>query len=170
MQVLCGDRQSKFMLIVDEAWMILDYAAKFLAELARTIRKYGGSLVVCVQSYDDFQKTEDHKAVFANSTWTIMLKQDEKTLNSFKSSEAFKDMLPLIRSISFRPGEYSECLIYTTGVSVIGRLLLDRYSSTMFSTDSQDFAFINSKIKDGKTMDEAAEELMLKKFGANNKK
>jgi hypothetical protein len=29
MQFLCGDRTRRFMLVVDEAWMILDYAAGF---------------------------------------------------------------------------------------------------------------------------------------------
>jgi type-IV secretion system protein TraC len=160
LQVLCGDRDENFVLIVDEAWMILDYAAKFLSDFARTIRKYGGSLVTCVQSYDDFQKTPDHQAVFANSTWTVMLKQDEKTLASFKSSEAFSSMLPLIRSISFKPGRFSECLIYTTGVQIVGRLALDKYASTMYSTDSNDFNFLKGKTAQGMSIDQAVEELI----------
>jgi conjugal transfer ATP-binding protein TraC len=100
MQVLTGDRDKRFVLIVDEAWMILDHSAKFLAELARTIRKYGGSLVTCVQNFNDLHAGDHHRAILENSTWTLLLKQDEKGLNSFKNSDAFKDMLPLIRSIS----------------------------------------------------------------------
>lgn len=30
-QFLCGDRQTPFMIIVDEAWMLLDFAAGFFA-------------------------------------------------------------------------------------------------------------------------------------------
>lgn len=41
MQFLCGDRSRRFMLIVDEAWMILAIAANFLERFARTLRKYG---------------------------------------------------------------------------------------------------------------------------------
>lgn len=47
-QFFTGDRSQRFMIIVDEAWMLLDYAAGFFAEFARTVRKYGGSLVTCV--------------------------------------------------------------------------------------------------------------------------
>ncbi|MGV2432076.1 MAG UNVERIFIED_CONTAM: TraM recognition domain-containing protein [Rickettsiaceae bacterium] len=128
MQVLTGDREKKFMLIVDEAWMILDYAAKFLAEFARTIRKYGGSLVVCVQNFADLNNGDQQKAILQNSTWTILLKQDEKGINSFMESEAFKDMIPLIKSISIAREKYAELLICSTGIKVIGRLALDNYS------------------------------------------
>ena len=159
MQVLSGDRQQKFMLIVDEAWMILDHCAKFLSDLVRVIRKYGGSLVVCVQNYDDFQKTEEHRTIFQNSTWTVMLKQDEKGLNSFKSSEAFKDMIPLIRSVRFAPPQFAELLIYTTGTQVVGRLVLDPFSGKLFSTDAQDFNFINNQLSKGVPIVDAIEQL-----------
>jgi hypothetical protein len=160
LQVLSGDRKSEFALIVDEAWMILDYAASFLAEIARTIRKYGGALVTCVQNYEDSQKTADHQAIFSNSTWTVMLKQDEKSLATFKTSDAFGSMIPLIRSIAFKPGRFSECLIYTTGVQVIGRLALDKYSSKVFSTDSKDFNMIQEQISQGSTMDAVIERMI----------
>jgi len=48
-QFLTGNRQTPFMIIVDEAWMLLDFAASFFAAFGRTVRKYGGSLVICVQ-------------------------------------------------------------------------------------------------------------------------
>lgn len=160
LQVLSGDRQQQFMLIVDEAWMILDYAAKFLSDLARVIRKYGGSLVVCVQNYDDFQRTEEHRTIFQNSTWTVMLKQDEKGLNSFKSSEAFKDMLGLIRSVRFAPPQFAEALIYGTGVQIVARLVLDPFSAKLFSTDAKDFNYISKCAASGVPINEAVEQLI----------
>lgn len=163
LQVLSGDRQSEFMLVVDEAWMVLDHCAKLLADLARTIRKYGGSLVTCVQSYDDFQKTDERRTIFQNSTWAVMLKQDEKDLNSFKSSEAFKDMIPLIRSVQFKPGRFSEALIYTSGVRVVGRMVLDKYSQALFSTDAKDFNFISKRLALGQDMSSIVDALIQSK-------
>lgn len=163
LQVFKSDRNSRFMIIVDEAWMILDYAAKFLSDLARTIRKYGGSLVVCVQNYGDFQKSEEHKSIFSNSTWTVILKQDEKDLGTFRDSEAFSSMMPLLRSISFKPGRFSECLIYTTSVRVVGRLALDSYAGTLYSTDSRDFGFIKAETDKGSSIDQAVEKLIAHK-------
>ena len=166
-QFLTGNRQIPFMIIVDEAWMLLDFAASFFAAFVRTVRKYGGSLVICVQNFMDLQKTQDHKTILENSTWTILLKQDEKGLGAFKESEAFKDMIPLIRSISLSPGKFAEMLLYTTGVTVIGRLVLDDYSNALYSTNSDDFNFLKKKREQGIHLDDAVEELVLRKKISN---
>jgi len=159
-QFLCGDRQTPFMIIVDEAWMLLDFAAHFFAAFVRTVRKYGGSLVICVQNFMDLHKTQEHRTILENSTWTILLKQDEKGLGAFKESEAFKEMIPLIKSISLSPNKYAEALLYTTGVTVVGKLVLDDYSKALFSTDPNDFNFLKNKTKEGIGLDEAVEQLV----------
>lgn len=164
-QFFTGDRSKPFLIIVDEAWMLLDYAAGFFAAFARTVRKYGGSLVTCVQNFNDLQKTDQHRAILENSTWTMLLKQDEKGLEAFKDSEAFKDKVPLIKSISLVPGKYSEMLISATGVNVVGRLVLDEYSNTLYSTDSDDFNFLKKAQEQGIGLDVAIEELALRKYG-----
>lgn len=162
-QFLTGDRQTPFMIIVDEAWMLVDFATSFFAAFVRTVRKYGGSLVICVQNFMDLHKSQDHRTILENSTWTILLKQDEKGLGAFKESEAFKDMIPLIKSISLVPGKYAEALIYTTGVTVVGKLVLDDYSKALYSTDPSDFNFLKQKTREGITLDEAVEKLVLYK-------
>lgn len=162
LQVLCGDRKQRFMLIVDEAWMILDYSAKFLAELVRTLRKYGGSLVTCVQNYSDLQSTEHHQTIIKNSTWSVMLKQNEQGLNTFKGT-SFEEIIPLIRSISMVPGKYAEMLLYSTGIRVVGKLILDPYSQRLFSTDSKDFNYIKQLQSQGMSLDEAIEALVKQK-------
>jgi conjugal transfer ATP-binding protein TraC len=159
-QFLTGDRQTPFMIIVDEAWMLLDFATSFFAAFVRTVRKYGGSLVICVQNFMDLHKTQEHRTILENSTWTILLKQDEKGLGAFKESEAFKEMIPLIKSISLSPNKYAEALLYTTGVTVIGKLVLDDYSKALFSTDPSDFNFLKNKTKEGISLDEAVEQLV----------
>lgn len=159
-QFLTGDRQTPFMIIVDEAWMLLDFATSFFAAFVRTVRKYGGSLVICVQNFMDLHKTQEHRTILENSTWTILLKQDEKGLGAFKESEAFKEMIPLIKSISLSPNKYAEALLYTTGVTVVGKLVLDDYSKALFSTDPADFNFLKNKTKEGISLDEAVEQLV----------
>jgi len=159
-QFLTGDRQTPFMIIVDEAWMLLDFATSFFAAFVRTVRKYGGSLVICVQNFMDLHKTQEHRTILENSTWTILLKQDEKGLGAFKESEAFKEMIPLIRSIGLSPNKYAEALLYTTGVTVVGKLVLDDYSKALFSTDSADFNFLRRKTSEGISLDEAVEQLV----------
>jgi hypothetical protein len=150
------------MLIVDEAWMILDYSAKFLAELVRTLRKYGGSLVTCVQNYSDLQSTEHHQTIVKNSTWSVLLKQNEQGLNTFKGTN-FEEIIPLIKSVSMVPGKYAEMLLYSTGIRVVGKLVLDPYSQRLFSTDSKDFSFIKQLQSQGYSLDQAIEELIISK-------
>ncbi|MDX1924140.1 MAG: TraM recognition domain-containing protein [Rickettsiaceae bacterium] len=166
MQVLTGDRSKRFLLIVDESWMILEFAAKFLADFARTIRKYGGSLVTCVQNFNDLNSGEHQKSILENSTWTILLKQDEKGINSFKDSEAFKDKIELIKSIAINPNKYAESLICATGVAVIGRLALDNYSKILYSTDSDIFKALNELTeKQNIPLEQAAEIIASRKYG-----
>lgn len=165
MQVLTGARDKKFVLIVDEAWMILDYAAKFLSDLARTIRKYGGMLVTCVQNFTDLQVSEHHRAILENSTWTVLLKQDEKGINAFKSSEAFKDKIGLIKSIRISKDKYAEALLCATNVMVVGRLVLDNYSKVLYSTDADIYKNLNELKASGVTLDDAVKLIAERKYG-----
>jgi hypothetical protein len=144
--------------------MILDYAAKFLESFGRTVRKYGGSLVTCVQNFTDFQKSDERRSILENSAWTVILKQDEKGLGSFGASEAFKDMVPLIESISLVPGKYAEALLISTGLKVIGRLSLDPYSQSLYSTEGSDFKYLLEAKRKGLSKDEAVKALA-KKYG-----
>ncbi|WP_375326249.1 TraC family protein [Candidatus Tisiphia endosymbiont of Nemotelus uliginosus] len=163
-QFLTSERSKQFLLIVDEAWMILDYSAKFLESFGRTVRKYGGSLVICVQNFTDFQKSDERKSILENSAWTVILKQDEKGLTSFSQSAGFKDMLPLIESISLLPGKYAEMLLISTGLKVVGRLALDPYSQSLYSTEAADFKYLLEARRKGLSKDEAVKALA-KKYG-----
>ena len=91
-----------------------------------------------------------------------MLKQNEQGLSTFKGTN-FEEIIPLIRSISMVPGKYAEMLLYSTGIRLVGKLVLDPYSQTLFSTDSKDFSFIRELQNEGLSLDQAIEELNKKK-------
>lgn len=162
MQFLCGDRSRNFLLVVDEAWMILAHSSVFLEAFVKTVRKYGGSLVTCVQNLSDFYKSDSRRAILENSAWKVLLKQDEKGLKLFKESEAFDDIVPLIESISLVPGKYAESLICATGLKAIGRLVLDPYSQALYSTEKDDFKFIIDAKARGLSTHEAVKQLAAK--------
>ena len=160
MQFLLDEsRKNKFCIVVDEAPQIIDFNPKFFGSYAREVRKYGGCLTICAQSYSDFNKTPDHKVIFENSTWTLILKQNETTFESFLDCEAFKDMLPLIKSIKFVPGKYAEILIFSSGIKVVGRLIVDPFAQVLYSTDQKDVNFLQVAMKSGKSLEEAVDEL-----------
>jgi len=169
MQFLCGDRTRRFMLVVDEAWMILDYAASFLERFARTVRKYGGSLVVCTQDLSSFDNKcgtrKSQAAVLECSTWKLIMAQKEEGLEAFAASKAYEKYIDLIGSVrKCSSNKFSEVLISTNGVNVVGRLAVDPYSTALFSTEDKDFTFLLKKEKEGVSKHEAIIELS-RKYG-----
>jgi type-IV secretion system protein TraC len=163
MQFLCGDRSKQFVLIVDEAWMILDFCSPFLEAFARTVRKYGGALITCVQDLSSFHKGPSQKAILENSSWKAILKQSR--LEAFNNDDEFKGHVPLIESITKEAsGKYSEVLLQTSGLTVVGRLVLDPYSIALYSTEAEDYNFIANNKKAGISVDEVVESLS-KKYG-----
>ena len=164
-QFLIGDRSQKFMIIVDEAWKLLDYAAGFLAAIARNLRRYGGSLVVCTQCFADLQTAGDtqdnnnhRRAIFENSAWKVNL--PPSSFADFEAHSEFKEKVPLLKSLSFARGEYSEMLLSSSGIDVVGRLMLDPFSSALFSTESHDFNFIKNQEQHGIPMEQIIDNLI----------
>lgn len=169
MQFLCGDRTRRFMLVVDEAWMILDYAASFLEKFARTVRKYGGSLVVCTQDLSSFSNEcgtrKSQAAVLESSSWKLILAQKEEGIETFAKSRAYEKYIELIRTVrKCSSNKFSEVLISTNGVNIVGRFAADPYSTALFSTEDKDFAFLLQKEKEGMSKHEAILALS-KKYG-----
>ena len=170
-QFLTGDRSQKFMIIVDEAWHLLDFAAGFLAAIARNLRRYGGSLVVCTQCFADLQtygnseeNKSQRKAIFENSAWKVNL--PPSSLTDFEAHSEFKEKVPLLRSLSFERGEYSEMLLSSAGIDVVGRLMLDPFSASIFSTESADFNFIGRQEAKGIPMEQIMDNLIKAKKDA----
>ena len=170
-QFLTGDRSQQFMIIVDEAWMLLEHCAGFLAAIARNLRRYGGSLVVCTQCFADLQSAGEtqnnnnhRRAIFENSAWKIIL--PPSSLTDFESHSEFKEKIPLLKSLSFERGKYSEMLLSSAGIDVVGRLILDPFSSAVFSTESNDFNFIKTQEEQGIEMEQIMDNLIRAKTGA----
>lgn len=170
MQFLCGDRTRRFILIVDEAWMILDYAAGFLERFARTVRKYGGSLVVCTQDLTSFSNDcgtkKSQAAVLECSTWKLILQQKEEGMQAFAKNRAYEKYLGLISGVRKCSGnKFSEVLINTDGATIVGRFAADPYSTALFSTEDKDYAYLLDQEKKGVSKHTAVLELS-KKYGS----
>ncbi len=169
-QFLLGDRSKNFMLIVDEAWRILDYAAAFLESFARTVRKYGGSLVVCTQDLSSFDNSKgDRKAqaaVHECCTWKLIGQQDEVGMATFYESENYKKYAGLIESLHKHPeNKYAEMLISTNQTKVVGRLVTDPFSVAMYSTEKEDFNFLETEEKQGIHLQDSLRKLATEKYG-----
>ncbi|MCT4592420.1 MAG: DUF87 domain-containing protein [Candidatus Gracilibacteria bacterium] len=67
----------KRILVVDEAWSIMQYedSAKFLYGLAKRARKYWLGITTITQDVEDFLKSEYGKPIITNSSMQLLLKQ-----------------------------------------------------------------------------------------------
>jgi hypothetical protein len=76
--------QPNTIILIDEAWLLMQFAqgAKFLEELARRIRKYGGGLWCTTQNSDDFLGSDEGKTILAMATMKFLMKQDSSTIDS----------------------------------------------------------------------------------------
>lgn len=91
--------QRRRMLIVDEAWQLMKYedSANFLFSLAKRARKYHLGLTTISQDVEDFVGSKMGRAIVANSSMQILLKQSASAVDVladvFKLTEEEKKRL-----------------------------------------------------------------------------
>lgn len=91
--------KKKRMLIVDEAWQLMRYkdSANFMFSLAKRARKYNLGLTTITQDVEDFMSSKMGRAVVANSSMQILLKQSSSAVdilaNTFKLTSEEKKRL-----------------------------------------------------------------------------
>ena len=147
-------RHIKKLLLIDEAWSLLKGGSmsEFVETYARTARKYGGALATATQSLNDFYKSDGATAALENSDWMLILQQKPETIADLRKSERL-DMddrtESLIRSLKRSGNEYSEVFIRGPEVQALGRLVLDRFSATLFSSSPDTYAAIEAQMAGG---------------------
>ena len=93
-----ADRSERKLLVVDEAWMLIDpqapQALKFMKSLSKRIRKYGGSFMVVTQNIADFLSPAiagDGEQVLTNAAYTLLLRQGGKDLQALTTLFSLSD-------------------------------------------------------------------------------
>ena len=153
-------RSVRKLLLIDEAWALLKGGSMgtFVETYARTCRKYGGALATATQSLNDYYKSDGATAALENSDWMLILQQKPETIADFRNSKRL-DMddrtETLIRSLKREGSAYSEVFIKGPEVEAIGRLVLDPYSATLFSSSPQTVASIDAEIARGHQLADA---------------
>jgi type IV secretory pathway VirB4 component len=82
--------QKKRLLIVDEAWQLMQHedSANFLFSLAKRARKYYLGLTTITQDVEDFMSTKMGRAIVGNSSMQLLLKQSVSAVDVL--SDVFK--------------------------------------------------------------------------------
>ncbi|MGT2516606.1 hypothetical protein ACVOMT_22565 [Sphingomonas panni] len=136
--------------------------ADFIEAYARTCRKYGASLVTATQSLNDYYKSDGLGAALENSDWFVILQQKAETIAGLQEEHDRFEMDDhtdaLLRSLKRQGVEYSDVLIKGPDMLATGRLVLDPYSATVFSSP-RTFAAIHELLEQGLTMEAAIERI-----------
>jgi conjugal transfer ATP-binding protein TraC len=160
-------RERRTSLIIDEAWRLLRHDAikGFIEGVARRARKYDGSLIVATQSISDFEerKSTAAAAVLSQSDWRVLLSAEGKDEKILKEQLAMKDgEIKIACHLKGDKGKYSEFMIRHSSDSwFIGRLVLDPFSAKLLSSKAEDVVFIKEHLKQGCSIEEAVEKLMI---------
>ncbi|MCE3231703.1 MAG: hypothetical protein K0R52_1631, partial [Alphaproteobacteria bacterium] len=162
-----GDRKTKSALLIDECWeFIKGKAGEALIEGAsRTFRKYEWLLLMGSQNAEDFHKSLAAKAAFNNSAWKFYLSQSNEAFKAFEKEGLITSpaMLSLLRTIKMNPGKYGESMIVSDSGYAVGRLILDPFSSLLYSTKAGEFSAVEGLVNQGVPVDEAIDRLLAEK-------
>lgn len=164
-QMVLRDRDTPFAIVIDEAWNLMrgEKTGEFIEALARTLRKYKGSLVIGTQSVNDFFTKPGALAAFENSDWLCLLGQKHESIAALKKQERLS-LTPQkevqLKSLRTEKGKYAEVMIASEDGYAIGRLLLDPYSLLLYSTKAEDFEAVRRLKEQGYSINDAIESLL----------
>ncbi|NNE63595.1 MAG: type IV secretion system protein TraC, partial [Gammaproteobacteria bacterium] len=154
----------KQVVCIDEAWKLLSYgnAAEFVVEGYRTVRKYGGAMVTITQGINDYYKSPTTQACLENSDWTLLLAQKDESIKQLSNSDRLpggKESIKLIRKLRMVKGLYSACAIISPQGLTVARLIIDKFSEMLFTTNATEVAERQALMRQGYTLNEALEQM-----------
>ena len=169
-QIYTGDRDQKFIILIDEAWYALENFPFFLASMAKTVRKYNGALVLGTQSFEHFYGDGEstgglaetaRRSVAQSCGWKLMLKQSPESCDALTKMRVASGIINNISKLETVKGEYSEILIYESNKQYfISRLMLDRYAQVLYSSTPEVYSKVEKYKKQGMDTGSAVEQVM----------
>lgn len=146
-------------LLIDEAWDVLGgvKTGKFIETAYRRIRKYNGSVGTITQSFKDYSKSEASMACVANAAWVFALSQASSSFqwaaeNGYLPND--EQTLALLSTVKSGPG-FSEIFVKSPTGAGVYRLITDRDSYYLYSTNAKDDNQLTALMREGKTPEQA---------------
>lgn len=155
-----GERTQMKLLVIDEGWDLLAKAniAKFIETGYRRFRKYRGAAIVVTQSLNDLYGSPSGVAIAENSANLFLLGQKAETIEGIRRDNRLMigdGGFEYLKSVKTIAGSYSEIFFKTNNGIGIGRLMVDRYTSLLYSTHPKDLEQISNLTQTGMTTAEA---------------
>lgn len=157
---LGGDYDTPKCVIVDEAWDLLTKGsvAEFMVGGFRRFRKYRGAAIILTQSVNDLYKTPGGEAIAENAANKFLLGQTSEAIDQLQESKRLSlgeggyDILKTLHKVD---GAYSEVFCYTKNGAGIGRLIVDRFTQLMYTTQPNERKVIMDNVERGMSFEDA---------------
>ena len=152
-------RSQKKLIVIDEAWRLLSgNSGRFIEWACRTLRKYGAGIACISQSMSDFEASSAARAVRMNADSVFLLRQKPEGIASYAAGDA--RTAKLLSGLTTHAGLWSEVYVKVGDqAGVVGRLMLDRFSMTSYSTKAEVFDAVQKARKAGLTIEKAIAEV-----------
>ena len=167
-EMYLGERDRRKIVIIDEAWDLLTQGnvGKFIEHGYRRFRKYGGAAIVITQSINDLYSSPSGEAIAENSAIKILLGQNRETILKLEK-EGRLDLgeygFSLLKTLHTIPGRYSElCFVTEQGLGV-ERLYVEPFKNLLYSTKAEDIYAIQQLQKQGLSLVEAINALLVQR-------
>ena len=159
-----GDRTVPKAIVIDEAWDLLagDGSRAFIEGAARRARKYRGALVTGTQSVNDYYANPAARAAWDNADWVIFLSQKDESVELLKAEKRIHcdpGMERALKSLATVGGRYAELVLHGPDGWRVARLVLDRWSVSLFSSRGPAFAAVEKLKAQGLSTEEAISRL-----------
>jgi conjugal transfer ATP-binding protein TraC len=140
------DTSERKVVVFDEVWTLLSSPAssRLIAELYRTSRKYGCSILSISQSVEDFTTSDIAGALVNNSATAYLLRHrvgHEIVADTFRLNERQQHVF---RALEMRRGQYSELLVLSGDRSFVGRVVLTPLEYWIATTHPDDHAALDT--------------------------
>ena len=161
-----GPRTRAKAIVIDEAWDLLsgEDSRAFLEGAARRARKYRGALITGTQSVNDYYANPAARAAWDNADWTIFLAQKDESVEMLKQEKRIHcdpGMERALKSLHTADGRYAELVLHGPDGWRLARLVLDRWSTALFSSRGPAFAAVEELKAEGLTTVQAIDAIVM---------
>lgn len=140
------------LLIIDEAWKLFQTKSglDFTIEAYRTFRKFNSGIWAISQNYKDFlSDSQIASSILPNTTSLFILRQRKIDWEDFQKTFDFNDaQVRAIKGLEIKKGEYSELYYMQDEKEVVLRMIPDPLTYWICTSDGNDKARIEQKLKE----------------------
>ena len=156
-------------LIMDEVWDLLRnrVASGYILKIVRTCRHHNLGLVLISQLVNDFLKDETGEAVMANSTWKLLLRQEDSSSDAI--SGAFKSLAQ--KDVEWLVGLPSPKQIgHSLGMFILGRqrirlkIIADEFEYELVTTNPEELKKTSKILQEEQQAQKEAAKARMRKF------